>query len=134
MGIIDDILGKQPEQRSVEFCADRTIREGLSEAQWELEQAKDRADRFRGGDKTRGDELGQAVAAAEAKVEELLEQARPHLIRFTFGALAPEELDKLKAQHRPTESQLTEARKAKTAQPEWNIKTFPPVLVAASCI
>lgn len=134
MGVIDDILAKEPEQRSVEFCIDRHLREALSEAQHELEKARARADQLRGGDRDRADEVRRTIVDCEEKVAELIESTKDKLIRFTFAALDPEVFDEIKGKHRPSEKQLTVARKEKTTPPEWNLDTFPPVLVAASCI
>lgn len=128
MGVIDDILAKEPEHRTVEFCTDQQLREALAEAQFELEKARQRADQSRSPDARR------EVNDLETKVEELLKEAKTKLIRLTFGALDPEHFDELKGQHRPTEKQLTAARKEKAAPPEWNSDTFAPVLVAAACI
>jgi hypothetical protein len=134
MGVIDDILAKEPEQRTVEFCTDRALREQLATAQYELETAKHRADRVR-GDKERADELAREIDDLEEQIEGLTAEVRETgLIRFTFAALEPEEFDDLKGQHRPTERQLTKARKEKQPQPDWNEDTFSPVLVAAACI
>lgn len=134
MGVIDDILAKEPEQRTVEFCTDRHIREALSEAQADLGRARIRADQLRPGDGDRATSVHAEISDLEATVESLTEQARANLIRFTFAALDPEVFDEIKGKHRPTETQLTAARKEKTSAPQWNVDTFPPVLVAAACV
>lgn len=135
MGVIDDILAKDPEIRTVEFCTDRTLREKLATAQFDLQQAKQRRDRFRGSDKERADEAVREIDDLEDRVAQLSDEVKDHgLIRFTFQALPPDEYDALKAQHRPTEPQKTKARKANEAPPDFNTDTFPPVLIAAACI
>ena len=133
MGVIEDIHAKEPEQRFVEFCMDREIREALSAAQVDLERARRRADQLR-GDKDQGDDLRREIDHLDEQVRELGEQAKGRMIRFTFAALEPERFDDLKGEHRPTEPQKTKARKEKGPEPEWNTDTFPPALVAAACV
>lgn len=135
MGVIDDILAKEPEQRTVEFCTDRALREQLSEAQGDLERARRRADQARSSDKDRAHDLQAEVDVIEERIDGLLADVRERgLIRFTFAALDDTEFDALKGQHRPTEQQRTTARKAKQPEPEWNTETFPAALVAAACV
>lgn len=134
MGVIDDILGKDPEVRTVEFCTDRTLREKLATAQYELHQAKRARDQARGRDKERADELARQIDDLEDTVEQLLDEVKEHgLIRFSFEAIDPEELDKAKGLHRPTEPQKKAAQKKGDPAPEFNTDTFPPVLLAAAC-
>lgn len=134
MGVIDDILAKDPEVRTVEFCTDRSLREKLATAQFDLDQAKRRRDRLHRTDKDRAGEVDREITDLEDTVEQLSDEVRDHgLIRFTFQALPPGEYDALKAQHRPTEPQKSKARKANEPAPDFNTDTFPPVLIAAAC-
>lgn len=134
MGVIDDILAKEPEQRTVEFCTDRALREKLATAQHELNVARSKAPKER-GDQDQADMSARQIEDLEERIETLTAEIEERgLIRFTFAALEPSEYDELKGKHRPTEQQLTRARKEKRAQPEFNTDTFPPVLVAAACV
>lgn len=136
MGVLDDLLGKDPEQRSVDFIADRTIRERLSEAQSDLDDAKRALSRVRQGDTDGKAAAERVVDDCRQVVDDLLEQARPHRIRFTFDALDAQAYDGIKGQkeHRPTEHQRTVARKANLPEPEWNTDTFPPAVISAACV
>lgn len=128
MSIIDDLLGKEPEQRTVEFCLDRDLRTRLAETQYELEQAKRRA-----ASRTATDADRDTVADLEYQVEQLIPDVRARLVRFVFNAIPTDAYDALKGQHRPTEAQKTEARKAGLPVPDVNTRTFPPALIAAAC-
>ncbi len=134
MGIIDDILAKEPEQRHVEFIKDRALREDLSTAQLDVEEAKLRLTRVPSSDKDAARDLRREIGDLDQLIEELWERAGKNLIRFTFAALAPEVFDELKGTNRPTQHQLTEARKEQRPSPDWNNDTFEPVLVASACV
>ena len=134
MSAIDDLFSKEPEQRYVEFCLDRDLRDALSEAQQNLTVARAEATSIRPTDKERFEDANRRIADLEEIVADLVEQARPKLIRIDFGALDPQEFDDLKGEHRPTSQQLSKARQEKAPQPEWNNDTFEPALVAAACI
>ncbi len=130
---MDDLRAKQPETRTVEFCMDHDLAERLVDARIERDRLKREAGR-RHVDERAAHEAEARAEEAEQEYLELAEQAKPKLIRFVFAAVDPETYDRLKAEHRPTERQRTEARKQNQDLPEWNVETFPPALVAASCI
>jgi hypothetical protein len=132
--VLDDIHGKEPEQRQVSFCLDRELREQLATAQFELSQAQRRRDLVSPGNRGRVEDAQRDVDELQDRVDELAEQAKGRIITFVFAALEPNDFDDLKGEHRPTSVQLSEARKAKEPQPEWNPDTFPPALVAAACV
>lgn len=132
MGVIDAILGKDPELRSLEFIRNREVREALAGAYMELADAQARAARTPAAAQLV--EVRREISDIEQRIDGLVEEARKHLIRFTFAALEPEEFDELKGHHRPTDKQQRDARNRKEQAPDWNLKTFPPVLVAAACI
>ncbi len=133
MGVMDDLRAKQPETRTVEFCMDHELAERLSEARVERDRARREAGRKHVDDR--------AAQEAEAKAEDaeraylgLAAEVEGKVIRFVLAAVDPMTFDRLKAEHRPTEKQRTDARKQNLDPPEWNIDTFPPALVAAACI
>lgn len=65
------------------------------------------------------------------QIQDLVDQARAAEVLFTFQGLGSGEFAKLQAAHPATE----ENRKALgTDELEWNPDTFPPALMAASCI
>ena len=134
MGVIDDLLAKDPEQRDVEFCTDHQIREALSRTQYRLAELRRRLDGISGTNREVIRELRKEIDDLVAREEDLISQAREKLVRLTFKALPGDQFDELVGQHRPTETQRTEARKAKRAEPTFNTDTFPPVLIAAACI
>lgn len=134
MSILDDLLGKEPEQRTVEFCMDRELTRRLSEAQLDLEKAKRAEGGVRSNDRDKTSAARAAVEDLEVRVSDLVAEVQGRLIRFTFAALDPQEFDRLKGEHRPTEKQRTDARKNDTQIPDFNLDTFPPVFVAAACV
>lgn len=129
MSVLDDVFGKEPEHRTVEFILDHDLREKLATANYDLEMA-----RLKAGRKDVTSEDRAAIAEAQERVDDLVPLARGRLIRFHFQALDPTEYDALKGAHRPTEAQRTEARKAEKQAPEWNTGTFPAALIAKACV
>jgi hypothetical protein len=132
MGVIDDLFAKDPEVREVQFCMDRRLANKLYEAGVERDRTKREA--------RRRHEDGAAAAEAQAQAEDaqaaydaLVEEVQGKLITFRFRPVEPHDYDQLKAKHRPTESQRTEARKQNEDPPEFNIETFPPAFVALAC-
>ncbi len=134
MGVIDDLLAKEPEQRTVEFCLDHQLREALSTAQTAQARARNRLDAIPAANRDRVRELRDEIDAQQGRIDELIPQVQANLVRFTFQAIAQDDFDELKGQHRPTEPQRTAARKAKRPEPDFNEDTFPPVLIAATCV
>lgn len=130
MSVMDDVLeGKDPEVRFAEFCTNAELRE-----QWGM--AKARVNRAQVSVNARPKDQG-AVAELEAAEDELntmRERIAGSLLRFTFHPVSSVQYDELKAEHRPTERQRTEARKNGTQPPEWNSATFAPAFVALACV
>lgn len=128
--VMDDVLeGKDPEQRTAEFCTKADLRERWGELKSKAQRARIQAD-ARPKDQAAAAELEQA----EHDLDELRQTIAGHLIRFTFHPIERDEFDKLKGENRPTETQRTEARKNGGQPPEWNTATFGPALVAAACV
>lgn len=122
MGVIDDVFAKDPETRSVEFCTDAGLRGELQAAAVELDQAQARLNRS----KPAAREAAEAVVAErEAKLEELLEKVRGHLIRFTFAAIGSAAFQQMKRDHPPQRGE---------SDADWHLDTFAPALIAASCV
>ncbi len=133
MGILDDLQAKEPETRTVEFCMDHGLAERLAEARYERDRTRREAGR-KHVDERAAQEAEAAAEKAEEVYLELVEEVRGKTIRFVLAAVDPVTFDRLKAEHRPTDKQRTDARKNNTDVPEWNVDTFPPALVTASCI
>lgn len=69
----------------------------------------------------------QTWSAYEVAVKEATE-------RFSFRSLGRKPYDELVFAHPPTEEQRARAKKQGADEPDFNPDTFPPALLAASCI
>lgn len=130
MSVMMDVLeGKEPEQRTAEFCTKSELRDQWSELKARAHRASIQAN---------ARPKDQAAQAEHAEAEQLLTEMRERiagaLLRFVMHPVDRETFDRLKAENRPTEAQRTEARKNGEDPPEWNVNTFAPALVAASCV
>jgi hypothetical protein len=132
MGVIDDLLGKDPEVREARFCMDQVLANRLFEAGVERDRTKREA-RRRHEDEAAAAEAQAQAEDAQAAYDALVEQVQDKLITFRFRPVEPHDYDELKARHRPTEAQRTDARKKNEDPPEFNIDTFPPAFVALAC-
>lgn len=144
MGVLEDLLGKKPETRTVEVPLEPELaqrwdkaKQALTDAERALAAARQEAGRattsagmtlLREDIDARQAELEEAKGAL-ADVEEELE---PHMARFVFKAITAEEFEALKNEHKPTADQRKEASKAGEKM-EWNPHTFQPALIAAAC-
>lgn len=128
MSVLDDLLSKRPEERTVKICLDFELAQQLEAAMAERERTRRLADLQPDDAEAaeRADLAAQEARRISANVDE-------QLVEFTFSSIDPGEFDDLKASHRPTEKQRTDARKNGQPPPEWNIDTFPPALIAACC-
>ncbi|HEX9993199.1 MAG TPA: hypothetical protein VGB14_09760 [Acidimicrobiales bacterium] len=78
------------------------------------------------------------LADAEAALEEF-SQGIP-TVTFTFEAIDPDAVDALEGEHKPTEKQVKDYKREAAAQGNpnrflrWNPDTYPPALVAATCV
>jgi len=129
MSAIDDLLQKRPEERTVVLPLDFELAHAAAQAEDRLNQAKAMSDR--------PGATVEAISVTEdrqAEYDKAVEALRGQTATFTFRSIAPQTWDELKREHRPSESQRTEARKQGQAPPEWNEETFSPALIAAACI
>lgn len=129
MSVLDNLLAKDPESQTVAFCRDREARDALANAQTELAVAERALARARKDDDVKS--AREEVDSLKAKVAELDAAAARNLVRFTLAAVTKEDFEDLKDEHPPTREQKSAAGDDK---PEWNTDTFPPALIAASCV
>jgi hypothetical protein len=128
MSVLDALLSKKPEERTVAFCLDPDLAE-------RHRHAKALAERLRSQSENASTNAELAARAEDAALvlEELEAKLEGSLVRFTFRAIDGDTFDRLKAKHRPTETERTEARKIGQPPPEWG-RAFQPALVAACCV
>lgn len=129
MSIIDDLLAKKPEIRTVPVPLDPEIADRYAEAKARVDQAK-RSSASVPKDDERSQELDDARVACDALRAEL----ECTLSHFVLRSVSPVEFEALKGANRVTEKQRTEYRKAGIDPPEWNPDTFQPAMVATACI
>lgn len=80
-----------------------------------------------------GDDAAATQAELAQRIRDLEEQCAQAVVTFRFRALPRKQRSDLQAEHPPTEDQQQQARdEGLTAS--WNPDTFPPALVAASCV
>ncbi len=126
MSVMDDVRRKEPEFRHVEFCLVHRLRERWSDARRKLRTAEQVVAR------SPTVAAREELAEVERTLEELREEVGGQLLRFTFRSVERTEFDRIKGQHRPSETDRTAARKENRAVPEW-ADTFQAALVAAAC-
>jgi hypothetical protein len=134
MSVHDDLFAKEPERRTAEFCMDAGLRE-----RWQLAKDKVQLAEMRLAITVQA--TGQTDAALEGEVQaaraqrdEVRDQVRGRLLRFTFQAMAPDQWDNLKARHPITGEQRQTAKDLRERPPAFNQDTIGPELVAASCV
>lgn len=133
---------KKPAVAKVRLCLDPEVKFDLDEAEARLAKAERDADRAAQG---LGD-VGAAtttLADAKAAVDALRASADEHTVEFRFRAIGRHQLTELRKAHPPTEAQRAEFQAdakaagkpaAQQVGPEWDDETFPPALIAASCV
>lgn len=129
---------KKPRQQTVTLILDPDIEEQLVTARDERTEAQARADRTPGNSAAAAD-----LAAANERVEQAEAAARDESVTFVFKALGREAYEQMKDAHRPTKKQRDDYKAKGLAMGfaefqvgdlGYNLDTFPPALVAASCI
>lgn len=103
-----------------------TLRGDLMDEIATLEEAMHRQERE--DEKYNREDLAPKIAR---QIQDLVDQARAAEVLFTFQGLGAGEFAKLRANHPATPENLAELG---TEELEWNPDTFPPALMAASCI
>ncbi len=129
MSVIEELLAKRPETRTVSVPLDPALAQRCVEAESRYQQAK-RSSQVAPKDEERARELEEAREASEALRQEL----EANSAQFVLRSISPVHFEKLKGENRPTEKQRTDSRKAGVDPPEWNPDTFQPALVAAACV
>jgi hypothetical protein len=130
MSVIDDLLAKEPEQRTVRFCLDAELRRALADAQARVRAAAETVNRTAPSAKGSARE---SLEAAEEKAAELLAEARENTVTFVFGAVPPEQFKALRDAHPPTDEEKRRAKAEDAAEPEWSA-SMQPEFVAAACV
>lgn len=134
---IEDILGAKTKQTAwVKICVKTELNEKLQDAENALRDARMKAAR------DPEDEVWKAqVVEAEAALEAITAERNRFLVTFTFEALGSTELEELERAHPPNREQLAEYRLQQKAAglpatnpPKYNLETFPPALIARSCV
>ncbi len=91
----------------------------------QIEELREMHDTARNNDRVSNED--EKAPAIQDQIDELLEQALESVEVFTFKSIGRYNYDKLVGQHPPTKDQKKQGM-------DFNPDTFPPVLVAASCI
>jgi anti-sigma-K factor RskA len=129
MSIVDELLAKKPETRTVPIPLDPALAERYTEAKTQHEQAKRSSDAA-----PKDTDRAAEVERCRAELDALAEELKPHMSEFVLRSVSPTEFEELKTANRPTERQRTDYRKAGVEAPEWNPDTFQPALVAKACL
>lgn len=122
---VDDIdAAYQPTKVRASVCldSDLVVEIGRLEQQLATEKAVDR----------KTNRIAKAPALAE-QILELRERAAAAEVEFVFQGIGRRAYTDLRAKHPPTQEQKDEAAK-QGLEAEFNPDTFPPALMAASCI
>lgn len=144
MSVIDDLLAKEPETRTVEVPLDPEMAQRWDRAKQAVNDAERayasaRQQVVRAGT-TAGMVLLQDdmtarqgdVEEAKRRLAEVEECLRSNMVRFVLSSVTPDVFTELKERCAPTPEQRKQARSA-SEKVEWNPDTFQPALVAAAC-
>lgn len=124
---IDDILSrKKPNVRIVEICLDSDLAAEINEVERELEQAKMKRNR-------QGRTLADSTGALQTRLDELMERAAEESVSFTFKDIGRRAFDQLIMDHPPSKAQKDRHAEMGGGLLEYDIDTFPPALIAATC-
>lgn len=143
--VLDDLLSRKPETRTVKIPLDPDLAQEFLDAKREVRKLEDRlesrrrtAERFPddGAIATSVEEVQDQLVAAEERVDELKEQVAKAQAVFVFGSISEQEFDEIKGRKecQPTAAQIQEAKKLTGKRPTWNQQTMEPIMVAASCL
>ncbi len=80
------------------------------------------------------DDARAKLDAAKVEAEAVRESAAEFSAVFTFEALSRRQFEALVDAHPPTKAQRDDLRKKGIGVPRWNSDSFPPALLAASCV
>ena len=119
---------KKPVTRKVVMCFDSDLQDAWELLQLQVRQARSTLT-FR-DDELAKRELDDLLAQAEAMKPQMEEAT----VEFKFRSLSRKAYDALQSAHLPTPTQLEEAKKEGGGTPSVNPDTFPPALIAASCV
>lgn len=119
---------KKPVTKTVVIALDSELAERLEEARTKLEVAGIRM-RKRPDDL----ELVEAHERAEDEYQSARAAADEESVSFKFRSIGRAAFEELMLRHLPTRDQKEQARKA-GAQATYNADTFPPALIAATCV
>jgi hypothetical protein len=133
---IEDILGaKRAVTEHVDICVDSTLVDARDEASKAVGRAELAARR-----RDAAPEAEHALDDARAALDSAQAAVDAATARFTFKALGNMAVEALQRQHRPTPAQEVDAMAQFRAQGlppaklNYNTDTFPPALIAASCV
>ncbi len=138
MDIADVLARKQPRRQQVTIILDADVERRLGAAEDAARGARARA-QLAPKDTAAAADLAQA----EADLEAAQGAADEASVTFVFEALGRQQFSDLRGEHPPTKEQRTEWKKRwlrtgmvehQIPELEHNTDTFPPVLIAASCI
>lgn len=121
---------KKPNTRKLFLPLDSEIAERYDEVKNRRDVAKIRYEARK--DPQTAEEFAQAQAAFDQVEADLRENS----VLFTFKAIGRKNYEKLVSKHPPTNKQKEEVEDA-GGDPKlvfWNTDTFPPALIAASCV
>lgn len=125
---------KKPKTIKVSVVLDGDLADAVRHAEGKLRSAEVRL-------AGRPNDQEAQVDAREAtdRLEAVRADARPETEEFVFQSLGRRGYEDMRSAHPPTKAQIDDARKAALAngnqnsQLGWNLKTFPPALIAACC-
>ena len=119
---------KKPITRSVAICSDSDLQDAWDLLQMQVTNARSTLT-FRDDEQTQR-ELDDLLA----QVEEMKPQVEEATLTFRFRSLSRKKYDELQSAHLPTPAQIQEAKDSGLGIPAVNTDSFPPALIAASCV
>ena len=144
MSVIDDLLAKQPETRTVHVPLEPELakewdmaKQAVLDAERAFAAARQEVARAgtTAGMVLLQDDMNarqRDVEEAKERLAEAEERLRANTVRFVLSSVTPETFKELKQRCPPTPEQRKQARSA-NEKVEWDPDTFQPALVATAC-
>lgn len=129
----DRLKKKQARTANVPVYLDDDLAQQVADLDAEIEKDRLYLARIR-SNKSVDEERQAEYEDRVAKRDELAEELEEVTVTMRFAALGRAKLEELLEEHPPTQKDKDEAEKQGGNPPDFNNETFPPALVALSCV
>lgn len=124
---------KKPRTAEVKIALDVGVIETLERAVAKHRTAKMQLEALEAADAPKSTLINKKKAEVKESLREMEEAkalAEEEVVTFKFRSVGRDKVDDLIETHPPTADQKAKAKKAGADEPQWNVDTFPPALIA----